>query len=235
MAPSPRSKTWRGTMYQPTEEALEQLRTQARDENLHLAIRLHREGAAVSSAEVVIVFRQPRRAKANATEPPFATWQATNFETSWPIVRSEWNGPNTEFFPSACQCHMCRMASAPIPNGECSNGDAAPSPKKAAPKKRKRAAGACGCEAELAIVRQQLAAANARWDRALPVLQSLLTSDALQRLTDVPLEDSDVQTDDRDHDPADGFMALSASTTEPPSVPATAVEAVAGAHVEAVD
>ena len=234
MAPSPRSKTWRGTIDQPTEDALERLRTQARDENLHLAIRLHREGTAVSSAELVIVFRQPRRAKANATEPPFATWQAANFETTWLAVKSEWkDAPDTEFFPSACQCHVCRMASAPIPNGEGSNDDAAPRPQKVAPEKRKRAAGACDCEAELAIVRQQLAAANARWERALPVLQSLLSSDGLQRLMGVPLEGSDVQTDDRDHDQTDGLMAPSPSTTEPPIVHATAVEAVAA--VEAVD
>ena len=166
MAPSPRSKTWRGTVH--SVDLLERLRTQARAEGLHLALR---KCEGTDSVEVVIVFRQPQRAKPDATYPPFPSWTAVSFEQEWPIIKQQWKDEDgVEFFPASCKCHVCCR----------SNEEADPGMNKK--RQRKRARDDTSSASELVSVRQQLAAANARWQRALPVLQSLLTPEALHAL-----------------------------------------------------
>ena len=75
-----------------------------------------------------------------------------------------------EFFPVACRCHYCR--------------DELTSTEPQQPRKKRKKAEASGntASAELAYVRQLLAVADARWARALPVLQSLLAPEALHSI-----------------------------------------------------
>jgi len=169
---APRSKTWRGTIDHPTDEQLEYLRSMARSGNMHLAMKHHRGIAA----EVMIVFRQPRRAsKPGASEPPLATWTPASFEMDWPLLKHAWkDDTDAEFFPASCQCHLCRERQ-PQENALVAGGQK--------PQKRRRADASCStCTTELPLLRQQLAAAERRWERALPILQSFLSPEALQLL-----------------------------------------------------
>lgn len=168
MAPSPRSKTWRGTLVSPSSDLLDRLRTQARDEGLHLALR---QCEGTDSVEVVIVFRQPQRAKPDATFPPFPSWTAVSFEQEWPLIKQQWKDEDgVEFFPASCSCHAC-----------CRSNEEA-DPDRSKKRQRKRSRDDTNSAFELVSLRQQLAAANARWQRALPVLQALLAPEALQLL-----------------------------------------------------
>jgi hypothetical protein len=164
--PSARGKSWRGTLEAPTDAMLEDLRTQARESNLHMALNLHRQGATVSSAEVLIVFREARRARADSF--PLPTWSSINFESEWPVIRRLWKDEaGAEFFPSSCRCHLCKDEST----------SSEPPPRK---KRRKVESSMAASAAEAEYLREQLAVAEARWARALPVLQSLLAPEALQ-------------------------------------------------------
>ena len=97
-----RSKTWSGRLIAPTDEQLEQLRDLFREEKAvsHLAIRHNRRlepalqdevaPTNITDIDVLIVFKQPRRARANATSPPFAGWSPAVFETEWPHTKQLW-------------------------------------------------------------------------------------------------------------------------------------------------
>ena len=211
-----RSKTWSGQLACPTEEQLEQLRTMCRDDKIatHLAIRHHRQpdgddvqattgeeqstaaDASLAYAEVLIVFKQPRRIRQDGSMPPFPDWTPAVFEVDWPQTKLLWkDAESAEFFPSACPCRACNGGPkvAESASGEAKAAPSQPKRDKACPRPRKRSRieqvsgtdctqGVAALQKELEDLRTQLAAANARWLKAQPILQNLLSPEAFQAL-----------------------------------------------------
>ena len=115
MPTAPRSKTWRCELSSPTDQQLEKLRACGHDTACvtHFAMLIHQRTMYLGrskfptrvnwSAEVLLVFRTPKRATGKtglSAQLLPAAWLPAVFETEWPRVTRLWPALGAaEFFP----------------------------------------------------------------------------------------------------------------------------------------